>query len=107
MDDLPPTFATQAPSIFDSSLPNITPEDMQTLEEALPEMTESLTVPDLSAILKFFDSKLESKFDKEENMEAVDELVQEVQDLRLSTNAKENESCLIAPSLPHLKDLDR
>lgn len=112
MDDLPPTFATQAPSVFDSSLPNITAEDMQTLKTALPEMAERLSVPDLSAILKFFDSKLDSKFDKEENIGVIQKLVQEVQDLRFSANAeqsmlKENESCLIAPSLPHLKDLDR
>ncbi|KRT86076.1 hypothetical protein AMK59_2, partial [Oryctes borbonicus] len=112
MDDLPPTFATQAPSVFDSNLPVISSEDLETLRDALPEMVEKLAVPDLSAILAFFDSKQESKFDKEEAIEVVEELVQEVQDLRLSTNAeqsmtKENESCLIAPSLPYLKDLDR
>ncbi|GJQ84975.1 hypothetical protein Trydic_g575 [Trypoxylus dichotomus] len=112
MDDLPPTFATQAPSVFDSSLPNISTEDLETLKTALPEMTEKLDVPDLSAILTFFDSKQESKFEKEETIGVVEELVQEVQDLRLSANAeqsmtKENESCLIAPSLPYLKDLDR
>lgn len=113
MDDLPPTFATQAPSVFDASLPNVTLEDIQMLKDALPEMADNLMVPDLSGVLKFFESKLDGKLDKEDTMVA-NELAQEVQDMRLSTNteqsllkAGENESCVIAHSLPHLKDFER
>lgn len=111
MDDLPPTFATQSPSVFDSSLPNINKEDVECLKDILPEFSENLKQPDLSSILKFFDSKSEDK----EEADRVEELVQAVQDMGLSTNTEQSLSktlepetlSLIAHSLPHLKDLDK
>ncbi|KAJ8961272.1 hypothetical protein NQ318_008957 [Aromia moschata] len=37
MGDLPPSFATQAPAIFDSNLPKITEEDVERLRRELPD----------------------------------------------------------------------
>nr|CAD7257996.1 unnamed protein product [Timema shepardi] len=54
MEDFPPPFATQAPSIFDSGLPKLSLEDIHLLKQELPELTFSLTLPDLESITQFF-----------------------------------------------------
>nr|CAI5837016.1 unnamed protein product [Callosobruchus analis] len=38
MDDLPPSFATQAPSMFDTALPKITQEDIDRLKKGNPDV---------------------------------------------------------------------
>ncbi|CAH1965748.1 unnamed protein product [Acanthoscelides obtectus] len=53
MDDLPPSFATQPPSIFDSALPTITQEDIERLKKEVPDLADNLIIPDTSAITNF------------------------------------------------------
>ncbi|XP_012936638.1 RB1-inducible coiled-coil protein 1 [Aplysia californica] len=43
--DMPPNFATKAPQQFDSSLPNITTEDISLLKSSVPELEGSLCTP--------------------------------------------------------------
>ena len=54
MDDVPPPFATQEPEPFDLNLPNLSLSDLESLRSQLPELAESLSVPDrktLSSLL--------------------------------------------------------
>ncbi|XP_037034011.1 RB1-inducible coiled-coil protein 1 isoform X2 [Bradysia coprophila] len=53
-NDMPPTYAIQAPSIFDSGLPNLTQNDLDVLSTCLPEVTSKIPLPDLSAVIQFF-----------------------------------------------------
>lgn len=46
MDDLPPPFATRNPRSFDDNLPSLSPEDLELLRNALPEMSELLRTPE-------------------------------------------------------------
>ncbi|KAI8499302.1 reticulophagy [Branchiostoma belcheri] len=45
MEDYPPGFATKPPDSFDKDLPFITQEDVQILQDTVPELSESLRVP--------------------------------------------------------------
>lgn len=58
MDDMPPSFATEAPSIFDSSLPNLSKSDINVLSSFMPDVTSQFQLPDLGATLEFFASRL-------------------------------------------------
>ncbi|KAL7032072.1 hypothetical protein ACKWTF_007211 [Chironomus riparius] len=57
IDDFPPKFATEAPSIFDSSLPQLTKNDLNELSKHLPDITKENQLPNLSAIIDFFSSR--------------------------------------------------
>ncbi|XP_014294856.1 RB1-inducible coiled-coil protein 1 [Microplitis demolitor] len=57
LEDLPPSFATQAPTVFDNGLPKLTAEDMESLKIQLPDLTDSISTPDLNSITQFFLSK--------------------------------------------------
>lgn len=80
IDDFPPRFATEAPSIFDSSLPNLSRNgeyfiatlllyvfslpyfcfsilDLNELANYLPEITEKIQLPNLDAVIDFFSSR--------------------------------------------------
>lgn len=75
MDDFPPKFATEAPSMFDSSLPQLSKNgehevvinsndlisylvsDLSELSRHLPDLTEKIKLPNLSAIIDFFSSR--------------------------------------------------
>lgn len=46
MDDLPPSFATRNPRLFDENLPPLAPKDLEVLRDALPEMADLLSTPD-------------------------------------------------------------
>lgn len=116
MDDFPPSFATQAPSIFDSSLPKLTEEDVERLKQELPEMAENLQLPDTSTVTSYFmlkDAKDEN--DRTANKTVEDKLIEVVAEVGLASNldqnilkAIENEPTQSTPhGLPHLKDLDR
>nr|XP_029724864.1 RB1-inducible coiled-coil protein 1 isoform X4 [Aedes albopictus] len=59
MDDMPPTYAIQAPSIFDSSLPALTKQDLQELARFLPELTEKIQLPNIESVINFFSSRSE------------------------------------------------
>lgn len=114
MEDLPPAFATQAPSVFDSKLPKLSDEDIERLQQELPEQAELLKLPDLSTILNYFMLK-DAKDDVDKAVE--DKLIEVVTEAGLASNidqnllkAIENETGLLnatQQSLPHLKDLDK
>ncbi|XP_076647579.1 autophagy-related 17 isoform X3 [Halictus rubicundus] len=57
LEDTPPPFATQAPSVFDSGLPKLTVEDMESLRSQLPDLALTVSSPDLNSITQFFLSK--------------------------------------------------
>ncbi|KAL6257400.1 hypothetical protein P5V15_010972 [Pogonomyrmex californicus] len=57
LEDTPPPFATQAPSVFDNGLPKLTADDMESLRSQLPDLALSISTPDLSSITQFFLSK--------------------------------------------------
>ncbi|XP_067001490.2 RB1-inducible coiled-coil protein 1 isoform X2 [Anabrus simplex] len=54
MEDCPPPYATQAPSLFDSKLPKLSIEDLEQLRSELPEFNMTVSLPDLGAITQFF-----------------------------------------------------
>lgn len=118
MEDLPPPFATQAPTIFDSVLPNIVEEDVERLRKELPELAEHLNAPDMTAVMNFFLTKSvknDLALDKgdDDATKAVEEkLVQVVSDVGLGSNLDRNllnttNEPTNIHGLPHLKDLDR
>lgn len=57
MDDMPPAYGTIAPTIFDSSLPPLTKEDIQALSSHLPEITSEIQLPDLTTVIEFFSTR--------------------------------------------------
>lgn len=115
MSDLPPSFATQAPSIFDSSLPKITVDDIEHLKNDIPELTGSLTVPDLSSINFFMTKSIKNESDKVDDRGIEEKLVQVVSDVGLSSNLDKNllkpiesDTCLaVLPNIAHMKEIDR
>lgn len=116
IEDLPPAFATQAPSIFDSSLPKLTIEDLEHLKEQLPELTENINMPDISAIRNFFifKSLVKAEIDKADDRGVEEKLVQVMNEVGLASNLDQNllkpaesETCLAVHCIPHLKDLDK
>ncbi|XP_049830593.1 RB1-inducible coiled-coil protein 1 isoform X3 [Schistocerca gregaria] len=89
MEDMPPSFATQAPSVFDSGLPKLTVDDVDRLKNELPELNISLSLPDLGAITQFFLSKSVSgtmKTEEKEDTALEDRLVKAVTDAGLASN---------------------
>ncbi|XP_066593952.1 RB1-inducible coiled-coil protein 1 isoform X2 [Prorops nasuta] len=73
LNDVPPPFAIEAPSVFDTDLPQLTVKDIQLLKEELPELASALSIPDLDGITRFFLSNNlsgvgnEDKYSKEAN----------------------------------------
>lgn len=61
MSDIPPTFATEAPTMFDAHLPNVSTEDVEKLRKLLPEFIDNLTIPDMSHVANFFAGKSSGK----------------------------------------------
>ncbi|KAK0161341.1 hypothetical protein PV327_009821 [Microctonus hyperodae] len=57
LEDTPPPFATEAPTVFDSGLPKLTAEDMESLKVQLPDLADSISTPDLNSITQFFLTK--------------------------------------------------
>ncbi|XP_036148269.1 RB1-inducible coiled-coil protein 1 isoform X1 [Monomorium pharaonis] len=54
LEDTPPPFATQAPSVFDNGLPDLTTDDMESLRSQLPDLALTISTPDLNSITQFF-----------------------------------------------------
>lgn len=117
MEDMPPSYATQAPSIFDSGLPKLTVDDVLKLKQELPLLTENLIIPDNIAAPLFPTIKYKNETDKiDEGVGVEEKLVQVVSEVGLASNLDQNflkpvESDVVIPTtahgLPHLKDLDR
>uniref|UniRef100_A0A1B0C9Y8 RB1-inducible coiled-coil protein 1 n=1 Tax=Lutzomyia longipalpis TaxID=7200 RepID=A0A1B0C9Y8_LUTLO len=57
IEDMPPSYATVAPSTFDASLPNLTRDDINELSALLPDFGLKIELPDLSAVIDFFSSR--------------------------------------------------
>ncbi|KAK0157667.1 hypothetical protein PV328_011378 [Microctonus aethiopoides] len=57
LEDTPPPFATEAPTVFDGGLPKLTAEDMESLKVQLPDLADSISTPDLNSITQFFLTK--------------------------------------------------
>lgn len=53
MEDMPPKYAIEAPSLFDTGLPVLTKADLQKVSD---EVTK-IELPDLSAVIEFFQSR--------------------------------------------------
>nr|CAH7722813.1 unnamed protein product [Callosobruchus chinensis] len=127
MDDLPPSFATQAPSMFDTALPKITQEDIDRLKKELPDLADNLNVPDTTAVTNFFLTKsaattgtsVRRSLEGNPDVAVEDKLVRAVdavglgsqldRQLLLKDAAGGSETCLAmpAPVVPPLKDLER
>ncbi|XP_053624593.1 RB1-inducible coiled-coil protein 1 isoform X2 [Plodia interpunctella] len=58
MTDLPPPFATQAPSVFDAKLPKLTETDVEFISNSFPQLTEEVPKYDMEATVKFFQQRL-------------------------------------------------
>ncbi|XP_015607626.1 RB1-inducible coiled-coil protein 1 isoform X4 [Cephus cinctus] len=67
LEDTPPPFATQAPSVFDNGLPKLTLDDMESLKDQLPDLAFNVSTPDLNSITQFFLSKSHTETTSEEN----------------------------------------
>ncbi|XP_058061524.1 RB1-inducible coiled-coil protein 1 [Anopheles bellator] len=57
MSDLPPSYAIQAPSVFDSSLPALDKQDLEELSRFLPELTEQIPLPNIASVIDFFQTR--------------------------------------------------
>lgn len=69
LDDLPPPFATRSPLIFDANLPNLCPNDLDALANAIPDITSKITLPDLKDLISFFSIR-HSSSDKGDDSES-------------------------------------
>lgn len=89
LEDMPPPFATQAPQVFDDSLPKLSVEDIEALKNQLPELALSLSVPDTSAVTQFFLSRSATLLKPEPTLPAAsfeDRIVEAVTAAGLSSN---------------------
>ncbi|XP_052892880.1 RB1-inducible coiled-coil protein 1 isoform X2 [Anopheles moucheti] len=57
MNDMPPSYAIQAPSVFDSSLPALDKQDLVELSRYLPELTERYPLPNIASVIDFFQAR--------------------------------------------------
>ncbi|XP_035915317.1 RB1-inducible coiled-coil protein 1 isoform X2 [Anopheles stephensi] len=57
MNDMPPSYAIQAPSVFDSSLPALDKQDLEELSRHLPELTEKFPLPNIASVIDFFHTR--------------------------------------------------
>ncbi|EZA53375.1 RB1-inducible coiled-coil protein [Ooceraea biroi] len=71
LEDTPPPFATQAPSVFDNGLPKLTADDMESLRSQLPDLALTISTPDLNSITQFFLSKSFTDGNKEKDATSV------------------------------------
>ncbi|XP_047346593.1 RB1-inducible coiled-coil protein 1 isoform X3 [Vespa velutina] len=69
LEDTPPPYATEAPSVFDNGLPKLTASDMESLRSQLPGLALSISTPDLNSITQFFLSKSLTEASTEGNKE--------------------------------------
>ncbi|KAK2584450.1 hypothetical protein KPH14_006829 [Odynerus spinipes] len=92
LEDTPPPFATEAPSVFDNGLPKLTANDMESLRSQLPGLAPSISTPDLNSITQFFLSKSITEGSSEGNKEKGNTSV------RVDVPPKEQD-CVRAPAL--------
>ncbi|XP_015174449.1 PREDICTED: RB1-inducible coiled-coil protein 1 isoform X1 [Polistes dominula] len=92
LDDTPPPFATEAPSVFDNALPKLTASDMESLRSQLPDIALSISMPDLNSITEFFLSKNLTEASTEGNQE------KKIMSTRVEDSSKEQDR-IRAPAL--------
>ncbi|KAB0797111.1 hypothetical protein PPYR_08105 [Photinus pyralis] len=115
MEDLPPSFAVEAPSIFDSNLPLLSIEDLEQLKQDLPELAENVVIPDIAAINNLFlvKSIVKSDLDKMDTRGVDEKIVQVVNEVGLGCNLDQTllkpaeSEPLMMHGIPYLRDLDR
>ncbi|KAF5305192.1 hypothetical protein FQA39_LY09280 [Lamprigera yunnana] len=116
MEDLPPSFAIEAPSIFDSSLPKLTIEELEQLKQDFPDLAENINIPDIAAINNLFLAKsiVKTDLEKTDDLGVEEKIVQVVNEVGLGSNLDQNllkptENEPIAPihGIHFLKDLDK
>uniref|UniRef100_A0A1B6EGD0 RB1-inducible coiled-coil protein 1 n=1 Tax=Clastoptera arizonana TaxID=38151 RepID=A0A1B6EGD0_9HEMI len=78
LEDVPPTFATQAPDLFDTKLPKLCFEDIEMLRMKVPDLALSLSIPDLTSITQFFLSKSITNTLKPKEVASLEERLVEV-----------------------------
>ena len=61
MEDMPPAFATQAPTVFDNHLPKITVKDVEQLRTKFPDLAKSLQLPEGEALNNFLAKSMMSR----------------------------------------------
>uniref|UniRef100_A0AAG5D7Z0 RB1-inducible coiled-coil protein 1 n=1 Tax=Anopheles atroparvus TaxID=41427 RepID=A0AAG5D7Z0_ANOAO len=94
MNDMPPSYAIQAPSVFDSSLPALDNQDLQELSRFLPELTEKIPLPNISSVIDFFQTR------------SVEQLTQKQQTSSSGDTGKEYASS-VPGKQPCVKDSDK
>lgn len=68
-EDIPPSFATDEPPIFDDRLPNLKIDDLQRLQKQLPNLDFSFTLPNLNTTaVTFFTNDMSYMNESEETM---------------------------------------
>ncbi|KAI4504496.1 hypothetical protein M0802_000046 [Mischocyttarus mexicanus] len=92
LDDTPPPFATEAPSVFDNALPKLTASDMESLRSQMPGLALSISMPDLNSITQFFLSKNLNEASTEGNQE------KKIMSTRVEDSSKEQDR-IRAPAL--------
>lgn len=96
MEDMPPSYATQAPSVYDSSLPALSKQDLQELSQYLPELTEKIQLPKLDSVIDFFSSRSVSKISELQQFRtdvAADEGVSGASEPANNTQVQTKEGC--------------
>ena len=68
MNDLPPSYAIEAPSMFDTSLPLLTDKDLNQLHQFLPELVEKINYEDIDSTINFFSTAICNKCSSEITM---------------------------------------
>ena len=62
MEDMPPPFATVEPDVFDEKLPTISLADLEFLRAQVPELAQSLSVPDRKTLSSLLTKSLTQVF---------------------------------------------
>ncbi|KAH9645205.1 hypothetical protein HF086_005750 [Spodoptera exigua] len=58
MCELPPTFATQAPPIFDANLPKLTEADVDYITHEFPDLCDDIPSYDMDSTVQFFQQRI-------------------------------------------------
>jgi RB1-inducible coiled-coil protein 1 len=66
MDDYPPAFANDCPEKFDNRLPDITLADVEHLRQKVPDLANSLSVPESNALSNLLARSFNQKLTQEE-----------------------------------------
>ncbi|XP_011196973.2 RB1-inducible coiled-coil protein 1 [Zeugodacus cucurbitae] len=90
MNDMPPAFANESPTIFDARLPNITKSDIDMLSSYLPDMVPRILLPDMGPVINFFVSR-SGPHQKERMEELVSQQVVSVLGTSAEVEAEEEE----------------